>query len=104
MAASRPWRVDRHRHRHAQPSAPGDDPAEADIAESHDWDAQHFHRAVDAGKAVELANVIVELAGRPIAWATCRCPSHAPTMPSIRLATGLAGRAFPFIRYDLGDG
>jgi hypothetical protein len=33
-----------------------------------DWDAKHFIEPIDAGKEVELANVIVELAGRPLGW------------------------------------
>ena len=33
-----------------------------------DWDAKHFIEPIDAGKEVDLANTIVALAGRPIAW------------------------------------
>jgi methionine synthase II (cobalamin-independent) len=34
-----------------------------------DWDAKHFIEPIDAGKAVELANTIIELAdARPVNW------------------------------------
>ena len=33
-----------------------------------DWDAKHFVEPVDAAREVDLANTIVELADRPIAW------------------------------------
>jgi methionine synthase II (cobalamin-independent) len=33
-----------------------------------DWDAKHFIEPQDAGKEVELANTIAELADRPLAW------------------------------------
>jgi methionine synthase II (cobalamin-independent) len=33
-----------------------------------DWDAKHFFEPIDAGKEVELANTIIELADRPLNW------------------------------------
>jgi hypothetical protein len=33
-----------------------------------DYDARHFIEPVDAGAEVELANTILDLAGRPLAW------------------------------------